>query len=154
MSVITVDFGTRQRGPAPLLRTQLPELPVIEWWTHPRWCDPQLCYGGHYYSDHHYSSARTHTASTLNATFRDAGSTDVSVSVQATVGEDVGEGYDTTFVELELAGTEITVSADDAEEYAHAILAAVALARQALPALSPRPSSEGGGRATNLPDAS
>ncbi len=150
MSVITVDFATRQRGTAP----RTPELPQVAWWHCPSFCDPDLCYGGHSHGDVRYSSSRTHAASTFNATVRDAGDEDVTVVVNATVAEDIDLGYWEPLVEIEVAGSEITVTLDDAERLAAAILAAVALGGQALPTITRSLPYAGGGRDSNHPEAS
>lgn len=150
-SVITVDFATRQRGPAPLTVTHLPVLPqsTEAWWHCPDFCDGS-CYGGETLS-YGQRVDREHFKTTMLRTVVDLGRGDeVAIEVGVIARESASGGYlNPANVTLELPGEMAELSADDAEEYAHAVLAAVKLARQPLPATSHRPPSLpslGGGR--------
>jgi hypothetical protein len=144
-----INLFTRQRGPAPLIRTRLPEpTPTIffgpDWWTHPLWCD-RSCIGGHTYKSPAGWTAtapREHCADTYRQTLTDAGdSNEAGLAAGVTAAEFRDEGFmDGVAVRLELNDEHVSLTADDAEAYANAVLAAVALARQALPTVT-RPQS-------------
>lgn len=111
---------------------------IAPWWVCPPWCDKgDNCYGGEALNfggqpatvthRHHAKSVLVDTVDDI-----DGGTTDVSVEVEAV--EDPTDGFiDGALVTLSVPLT--TVDADTAERIANAILAAVAAARQPLPAV-------------------
>jgi hypothetical protein len=135
--VITVDFGTRQRGPAPLLRTRLPEIPaqVVTFAARcPSWCTID---GPH----------RTHIAALACLGVQTPGRADmVTVMLQNTT--------DGTVVNLRALTAEEQIGANLDAAALDEVIAALTTARRLMAAHSPRSSSQGGGRVSTPVEAS
>lgn len=153
MTVIDVDFATRERSTAPLTRTRSVPTDASRWHC-PTWCTHDE--GGDTLTAPtgvDLVMIREHYNVTFDRTVDDAGGGTADVKVEVIAFEDATDGYYETPTVVIDAGR-LTADLDVAEEFAHAVLAAVAFARQPLPATDTRSPSYGGDWASNPREAS
>lgn len=138
MTATVLEFRRPTHGPAPLLRTHLPQLTIVEspaWWSCPNWCDPDLCHGGDtflYSNGNRNVTTRQHIGTVHAEDVPDVDGFTTRVAVELKAGEDITEGFlggvvvSVTFDQLE------TTDLDAVRRFAVALESAVLLAAEPL----------------------
>lgn len=161
MTAQVLEFRPRtQRGPAPVIRTRLPEpriVPAVSpFWHCPAWCD--TCTGGEQFDFDDgnglgAATSRSHRGTVHAEQVIDLDGDHVEARVELIAIEDPDLGFvDGAFVAVQADVT--TPDLDALARIRDAIDAAIDHARRPLPATSTRSPSEGGDRASTPREAS
>ncbi|GAA0719667.1 hypothetical protein Drose_05970 [Dactylosporangium roseum] len=144
MTAAVIDFVTRRP-----VNVEATVIHTPAWWTCPTWCNGgDDCYGGEtirFPNGGEIVTSRHHAGVIWSDTVHDIDGSPIDVRVEVAAIEDADDGFiDGTVVDITVST--VTTDPGTVEKLADALRAAARVARQPLPT-SPRPSSEGDGRA-------